>query len=178
MRGAGRARLGLLAGLIGLACGGSISLVDGIYRDGGHDFTIDAPAGPGPAWERMSVDDAALSFRRDDSGRRDGLSMLVRCGRAVADAQLMARSLVIGLDERELMGAGPSLVAGRNGWTQSFETSRDGVTVLVKTVTLVAGDCTFDWVLVAAGPRQRAETAFDAWWGSFRLGSSHAEEGP
>ena len=177
MRGAGRAWLGLLAGLIGMACGGSISLVDGTYRDRRHDFTIAAPAGPGPAWERVSVDDAALSFRREQSGRRDSLAMLARCGRAVADAQLMARSLVIGLNERELLAAGPRLVAGRSGWTQSFETSRDGVTVFVKTVTLVTGDCSFDWVLVAAGSRQRAETAFDAWWGSFGLGSSHAEEG-
>ena len=43
----------------------------------------------------------------------------------------------------------------------------------IKTVTLVLDDCSFDWILVAAGPFEAAEAAFDDWWASFHLGSRY-----
>lgn len=176
MRGAGRGRRVLLAGLLGVGCASAITAVEGGYRNRALDFRIAAPAGPGPAWERVDVDEAALSFERGAPGRRDSLSLLSRCGRPVARAELMARHLVIGLEERHVLVAGPVGVAGRSGWTQTFDTVRQGVPVRIKTLTLVVGDCTFDWILAAAGPFSPAEAAFDAWWASFRLGSRYADE--
>ena len=170
-----RAGLGLLAGLIGVGCSGSVAWVDGSYRDHRYDFRIGAPAGPGPTWQRVKVDDAALSFRRDTAGGRDTLSLVPRCGRPVAEAQIMARELVIGLDERHLQAAGPVSIAGRSGWTQTFRTGADAAPVRVKTVTLVVQDCSFDFVLAVSGQADDAEAAFDRWWQSFQLGARYAE---
>jgi hypothetical protein len=81
----------------------------------------------------------------------------------------MARTLVLGIRERTLRQAGPIVVAGRSGWSQTFDTRSDGVAVRVKTVTVVIDGCTYDWTLVAVGDFAPAERAFDAWWGTFRL---------
>lgn len=143
------------------------------YRHRKHDFRIAAPDGPGPAWQRVEVEGAGLAFLRPGP---DSLSLLSRCGRPVAEAQLMARHLVIGMDDRTLLAAGPILVAGHGGWTQTLETTSDERPVRVKTVTLVVGDCTFDWILAAAGSFTPAEQAFDAWWQSFELTGRHRDQ--
>ena len=170
---AGRVYLGLLAGLLAVACSSSIRQVGDGFRHRDHDFSIAAPKGL-PAWQRTDVEDAALAFERQGPGGRDLLSLVSRCGRPTADAQLMARHLVIGLGDRTVVAAGPLEVEGHSGWTQTFDTLRDGVPVRIKTVTLVVGRCSFDWILAAAGPIEPAEASFDAWWGSFRLGRRHA----
>jgi hypothetical protein len=95
----------------------------------------------------------------------------------VASAELMARLLVIGFRDRELVAAGPVSVDGRGGWEQAFDTSSEGSAVRVKTVTLVAGDCAFDWILAAREPVGSVEQAFDAWWQSFRLDPERWAEG-
>jgi hypothetical protein len=87
----------------------------------------------------------------------------------------MARHLVFRLPDRELVAAGPIPVDGRNGWAQIFDTVQGGVSVRVKTVTVVASDCTFDWVLASTGDFDTAEVDFDAWWGTFRLGARYDE---
>ncbi len=148
-----------------------VSAPDG-YRHRSHDVRIGRPGGAGSDWEEIDVEDAALAFRRQGAT----VTFLSRCGRPVAEAQMMARHLVIGMPERTLVAAGPLEVAGRGGWTQTLELDRDGVAVRLKTVTLVVADCTFDWVLVSTGAFEPAEAAFDAWWGSFQLGSRFREE--
>lgn len=177
MRGAYRASRVLVAGLLAVGCVSAVRAEDGGYRYRRHGYRVAAPGGPGPAWTRIDVDDTDLAFERGAPGPRDSMSLVSRCGRPVADAQLMARHLVIGVRERKVVAAGPLLVAGRSGWTQTFDTSREGVSVRVKTVTLVAGGCSFDWVLASAGDFDVAEAAFDAWWESFRLDPGFAEEG-
>jgi hypothetical protein len=97
------------------------------------------------------------------------MSMQSRCGRPVAHPAIMARSLLLGIRDRSLRQAGPIAVAGRNGWSQTFDTRSDGVSVRVKTVTVVIDGCTYDWTLAAVGDFAPAERAFDAWWGTFRL---------
>jgi hypothetical protein len=52
---------------------------------------------------------------------------------------------------------------------QTFDTLHDGTPVRVKTVSLVAGGCSFDWMLASAGGFAAAEPAFDAWWQSLAL---------
>jgi hypothetical protein len=163
----------LAAALVAAGCAGPVARSDGGWRHRKHDYAIADPGGPGPAWQRFEVEGADLAFRRPGP---DTLSLLSRCGRPVAGAQLMARHLVMGERERRLVAAQPIEVAGRSGWLQSFEVEREGKPVRVETLTLVVGDCTFDWVLASAGDFASAESAFRDWWGSFRLGKRHAGE--
>lgn len=148
-----------------------ISLTEQGIKHRRHDYTIDrAPS----RWERLKVEGTVLSYRRRGPNT---MSLQSRCGKPVASPQLMARHLVIRLPERTLVAAGPIAVDGRNAWTQVFDTAQRDTTVRVKTVTLVARDCTFDWVLASSGDFEGAEVDFDAWWGSFRLGPRYQEDG-
>ena len=162
--------LALLGVLIGAGCRGPIASTDDGYRHRRHHYTIGEPDGPGTPWQRFDVDGAVLAFRRAHS---ESVSLQSRCGRPVADPATMARHLTIGVPDLTLLAAGPVALEGRSGWAQTFDTRKEGVRVRVKTVTLVASDCTFDWVLVTPGPWPPAETAFDSWWGSFRLGPEY-----
>ena len=44
-------------------------------------------------------------------------------------------------------------------------------------LVILAGGCTFDWVLATANDFEAAEPAFDAWWQSFQLGPRYEAEG-
>jgi hypothetical protein len=156
--------------LLGAGCAStSLSVTEGGFEHRRHDFTINgAPAG----WKRVDVEGAVLTYRRRGPNT---MTLQSRCGRPVATPQLMARHLVIGLPDRELVAAGPIPVDGRNGWAQVFDTVRGDVSIRVKTVTVVASDCTFDWVLGSTGDFDAAEVEFDAWWGTFRLGARYDE---
>ena len=121
----------------------------------------------------MTLEGAALAFRRPG---REFLGLQSRCGRPVAEPVFMARHLLFGLPERTLVEAGPTQVDGRDAWTQTFDTVQGDVSVRVKTVTLVAGGCCFDLILMSPGAFAPAEQAFDAWWRSFRLDPRYDEE--
>ncbi len=67
MRGAtSRAWVGLLgAVLIGAGCASSpMSRIEDGYRHQRHGYTIARPDGPGEAWQRVTLEGAALAFRR------------------------------------------------------------------------------------------------------------------
>ena len=175
MRGAtSRTWVGLLgAVLIGAGCARSpISPIEDGYRHRRHDYNIARPGGPGEAWQRVTLEGAVLAFRRPGP---EALSLQSRCGRPVAEPVFMARHLLFGLRERTLVAAGPTQVDGLDAWTQTLDTVQEDVSVRVKTVTLVAADCSFDWILMTAADFEPAEQAFDAWWGSFRLDPRYKE---
>lgn len=153
-----------LCTLLFLGCASHLMAVDGVFRNVEHGYSILAPGDP--AWRRIDLEGTDLAYRRPGPAT---MSLQSRCGKPVAEAQIMARHLVIGVRERTVRQAGPVPVSGGTGWTQTFDTLHDGVGVRVKTVTLVGRGCTFDWTLVAAGRFEEAEPSFDAWWGSFRL---------
>ena len=134
----------------------------------------DADASRDVPWQRFRLEGAVLAYRRDD---RETLSLQARCGRPVTSPALMARHLVIGIPERVLREGGPREIAGRSGWLQSFDARLDGRTVRIKTLTLVAGDCAYDLLLVAEGDHAPAERAFDAWAASFELTRDAGAEG-
>ena len=152
----------LIAVALAAGCTGDLALGEEGYWHRRHGYTVGVPA---PAWERVSVDGATLAFRRG----RETMSLQSRCGRPVATPAIMARQLVIGVADRDLRQAGPVTVDGRDGWVQTFDVRGEGGPVRVKTVTLVAGRCTFDWTLAGSVDFAVAERAFDAWWQSFRL---------
>jgi hypothetical protein len=171
-----RAWVGLLgAVLIGAGCASSPMLrIEGGYRHELHGYAIARPDGAGEAWQRVTAEGAALAFRRPGP---ESMGLESRCGRPVAEPVFAARDLLIGMRERTLVAAGPTQVDGRDAWTQTLDTVQAGVSVRMKTVTLVAAGCSFDWVLTTPGSFEQAEQSFDAWWGSFRLDPRY-DEGP
>ncbi|MGI9590903.1 MAG: hypothetical protein ACR2P8_06015 [Myxococcota bacterium] len=168
---AARLARGIPALLLSAGCATpSLSVTEQGFSHRRHDYTIGrAPAG----WERVDVDGAAIAYRR----AHNTMSLQSRCGKPVAKPQLMARHLVIRLPDRTVVSAGPVPVAGRSGWAQVFDTAEHEVSVRVKTVTLVAQDCTFDWVLASTADFEAAESEFDAWRESFQLGLRYQEVG-
>ena len=152
-----------------LGCASSPLVVEGgRLVHPGHGFSIDVPERP--PWEPFSVD-AAAAYRTGGSAR---MSLQSRCGRPVAEPRIMARHLVIGLSERTLRQSGSVSVGGWPGWFQVFDTLHGEAVVRVKTVTLVAERCTFDWILSARSGFERAEPSFDAWWRSFEFAATPA----
>jgi hypothetical protein len=167
-----RLLLGLIAGWLATGCASDLVRTEDGYQHRRHRYTVGVPGVPGPAWEEIEIEGAWIAFRRPGP---QTLSLQSRCGRPVAHPAVMARSLVLGIRDRRLRQAGPIVVAGRNGWSQTFDTASEGVVLRVKTVTVVIDGCTFDWTLAAIGDFAAAERAFDAWWGTFRLGPPKGE---
>jgi hypothetical protein len=147
-------------------CASEIAGVNGRYQHTRYDFTIGSPDAP---WKRSKIEGAWIAFRRPGP---QTMSMQVRCERPVTEPVVMARTLVLGIPDRNIVQSGPLRVADGDGWTQTFDTHADGTSVRVKTVTLVIERCVYDWTLAASGDFAEAERAFDAWWASFRLGAS------
>jgi hypothetical protein len=81
----------------------------------------------------------------------------------------MAQQLRIGLRGLRRLDAGPVVVDGRDAWRQTFEAGAPPASARVTTVTLVAGRCSFDWILVAPGPSPAGEATLASWCASFRL---------
>jgi len=156
-----RAALGLT--LLLLACAHDLVAENGGWRSKREGFRIGEP---GAGWERFDLEGADLAFRQ---GGSETISLLARCGRPVASPAIMARHLMIGIPERTLRQAGPFLVGGRSGWTQTFDARLEGRTVRIQTVTLVTAGCAYDFLVVAAGDPEPAQRAFEAWVDSFSL---------
>jgi hypothetical protein len=154
------------------ACAHDLIAEDGGWRSRRDGFRIGAP---GAGWERFELAGATLAFRDQRVG---SMSLQSRCRRPVADPAVMARHLVIGIPERTLRQAGPASVAGRPAWTQTFDARIDGRTVRTKTMTLVAGRCAYDFVLVAGDAFEPGERVFDAWIAGFSLPEIDTAGGP
>jgi hypothetical protein len=158
-----RAALGLTLLLLLPACARDLVAQNGGWRSTRDGYAIGAP---GAGWERFDLEGAALALRR---GGSETMSLQARCGRPVAEPAIMARHLLIGIPERTLRQAGPTSVAGRSAWTQTFDARLEGRTVRIQSVTLVASGCTYDFLLVAAGDPEPAQRVFESWVASFSL---------
>jgi len=107
------------------------------------------------------------------------MSLQVRCGVPLAAPETLARALRIGIAASGLRDQHEVVIDGRPGWAQVFDVAPDearagqggAVAVRVKTVTRTDARCVQDFVLVASGDWPAAESAFDAWWASFRAAS-------
>jgi hypothetical protein len=166
----------LLLASAGACASGGVRLVEGRYVAASSRFSIASPAGEGERWSRAHVDGAVLSFRGRSGGPAAGaaLSLLERCGAPVAEPRLLARELLIGLEQREEEGGAAVVVAGAPAWRQAVRATADGRRVELRSVTRVAGDCTTDFVLVAPHVDAGMEADFDAWWRSYRPGPEPA----
>lgn len=164
-RRSGERALALLAVIVVAGCASYPKRTETGYRHPRHHYSIGVPGGPGPAWTRIQIKGAWLAFQRPG----ETISLQSRCGKPVARPAVMARNLVVGVGERELVQAGPVIVGGTNGWIQTFDTRSGDVTVRVTTVTAVIEGCTFDWTLASMGDSPDAMRAFETWWGTFEL---------
>jgi hypothetical protein len=119
-----------------------------------------------PGWQAIDVEDADLAHR-DPAGTAVSLSH--RCRRTRASVSMLGRQVTIGTDRTVLHAAGPTVVGGQPGWRQQFDTIERDVTVHVEAVTVQAGDCVFDFILVSPDEEAfaRLEPAFEAWVDTF-----------
>ncbi len=160
------AALGLL---VVSACAAEVVRDGSIYRHRRLGYTI---AAPDERWSRIDVEGSVLAFRAPDGAT---MSMLTRCQKSDAVAAVLARQLLIGVEDRTLRQAGPVLIAGRNGWGQLFEVRNGTRTARLKTITVVVDQCVVDWVLVGTSDFGVVERSFDAWWSTFQLPASSAD---
>jgi hypothetical protein len=168
-------RVGVLAlvGVLGAGCAGPLVQEAGGWRHRKQGWTIARPDGDGPPWRRLEIDGALLAFERPD---HEFIALQSRCGRPVASPDVMARHLLIGIRDRELVGSRPVEIDGHGGFQQAFRVRGGPVDVRVETVTLVLEGCTLDWILAGAADDASSEAAFEAWWQSFRLDAERRTE--
>lgn len=161
--------LTLAVGLLS-ACAGPVVAVSGEerrsyqHRDLGYRIEHPGPAVKDGAWRRKKVEGADLVFVGPDGAV---MSLLHQCRETAASVELLARNLLIGLEDRVVRHSVPLEHAGDPGWSLVFDAQQDGVPVRVKTVTLRNGTCVYDWILVAPGAFRGPEQIFDHWWASF-----------
>ena len=150
------------------ACAGR-RIVDGVYRaPSGYHVTL-----PGAAWEVASGSRADLELRN----RTAAVGMLVNavCDPSVArrDLDVLARHLLLGLRDREVVEVGETPVNGRVASHRVLEgrmrQSEDRVRI--ESYTLKGERCVYDLLYVGR------PGAFEAWRGDFqRLVESFAGE--
>jgi len=136
------------------------------HRSLGYTISVPAESRDEP-WRRVSVEGADLAFSQRVAEGEATMTLLSECRSSVAPPVVRARNLLIGVSEHTVRASGPVELHGDDGWSQTFDLEQDGVPIRVKAVTIVSGDCTFDWVLVAPGPLGDTERSFDRWWSSF-----------
>jgi hypothetical protein len=158
--------IALLIVCVAAGCATDLERTPTGFRHREHGYSIGFPNGVGPAWTETDVEGAWIAFRRPG---RETIALQSRCGRPVAAPAVMARNLVVGVGERDLLQAGPVAIGGSNGWVQTFDVTAEGVEARVTTVTAVIADCTFDWTLVTKGEPLETRAAFDTWWATFEL---------
>jgi hypothetical protein len=147
------------------------------HRARGWEVELPPPS-DGGTWERVEVAGAALSFRGQGDLLGASMSLVSECPGSEAPPAVLARHLVIGIDDRALVHAGPVQLRGLPGWSQTFDAVEGERSIRLKTVTLAGSDCTFDWILVTPDSFDRIERGFDRWWRSFRPAERMARREP
>lgn len=163
------ARLLLPWALWGCSSGPWVATADGFrnlelgYRMA-RPAALDERAAP---WESVEFGGAELAFRRAGAS----MSFQRRCRFPPAPPSILARHLVIGLEAREFVQAGPLELATRSGWGQVYEVHPEsGAEALrLETITVLEAGCALDWVLVASPQDTDAVQSFDRWWRSFEF---------
>lgn len=158
----------LLSVPLAWGCASPLLAVDGGLRDPDLGYWVAVPPASVPPWRRADVEGAILAYRRPGP---TWMSLQVRCKVPLTRPQILARHLLIGVGDYTLRESSPAEVAGYPAWAQVFDAVANGSVVRVKTVTVVARGCVFDWTLSVHGGRgfEQAEASFDAWWSTLRF---------
>ncbi len=126
-------------------------------------FSIGIPKSAGGSWTQQPRQKRAVTFT---ATRGRTLSLLWRCGRRPVSGNLLARRLLGGLDEAELLSEGPEAVPD-GGWRQRARVTDRGKTAHLVSVSRRQAGCDWDFVLVTPRPDDAAEATFDEWMGTF-----------
>jgi hypothetical protein len=154
------------------ACASGLVFEDGRYQHRRHRYSIGKPGGEPSVWRPVAVEGTALAFQGPGQAT---MSLIETCGRSPAAPRVLARQLLIGLEGRTLVEAGPGGPGGSQGWVQRIEARSNGEPLRIKTVTLVIGQCSYDWILIVPGELEAQATVFDRWWESFRSSALETE---
>lgn len=162
---------------LGALCGPPLLRASGgRYVDPKLGYAVDAPEVSPRVWKPARIEGADLAFVARDGSR---LSLLSSCDRGEAHPSLLARQLLIGTRDRDLIESYPIALGSDPGWKLVFTAREAGREVTVTTATVASGVCTFDWLWVAVGPYDPELDAswFDRWWASFERepGASRAD---
>lgn len=153
----------------------AVSERDGVvtltHRSLGYEVARPAWA-EAPGWRPVDLDESDLAYRND---RGAAVSLASSCPTTRATVAMLARHVTIGTPRTGVVAAGPFEQGGAPGWSQTFDTVQDGETIRVKVVTLLAGGCIYDWLLVGHPDTFAAhEAEFDGWVQTFE--PPHEEE--
>lgn len=130
-------------------------------------YSIAQPSWVGASdWRSVDLEGADLAYAGTNGSV---ISLSSGCPRSRATPVILARHVTIGTERSVIHAAGPFEVAGAEGWSQTFDTVEAGVEIHVKAVTVGAGACVYDWLLVARDAQAFAsiEPIFDEWIGTF-----------
>jgi hypothetical protein len=157
-----------------MICAGNGSAKDRVekrYRHKKLGYTIPyldrAEEEAGINWKRIRVADADLAFRAED---RSHAAISSRCEVPETELRILARHLVIGLEERVRVRAENFEFAQGAAYSQVFDAVVAEAPVHAKTVTWFRAGCVVDWYLVTTGSLVEVEPAFDSWWRAFDPG--------
>ena len=154
------------------ACAKDLIQEDGRWVHRSRGFSIADPtrsAASGARWSAVPVEGSVLSFRESGGA---SMSLVQQCGVLPDDLRLLARELLIGLDEREIIEEGPVSVGGAPGWRIAARARHEGRAVRLRAVTRRLGPCSVDFLLIAPQQSPDLEADFQGWWGSFRASSA------
>jgi hypothetical protein len=156
------------AALFAACASGELLARDGrlVHRSAG--FSVPDVALADPTWERVRVRRTQLAYERAGGAR---ISLYSECDRTPTTPQVLARSLLIGLGAYVLRQSGPVAAGPLQGWSQVVDVEQDGQVRRIKTVTLLAPRCSYDFLLVAGEDFEALEPGFDAWWSGLEAGS-------
>ncbi len=138
-------------------------------------YLLDSPSRAGVVWEEVVLEDAELAFR---GSQHETMAFFSSCKIEARSARTLARQLTTGISPTRWQRRESVTVAGREGWLQEFEFEISDRKRTMKTVTVVANRCSYDWVLVAGSTYDIAVESFDGWWSSFRFAETPTEEKP
>ena len=172
MMGRGHGLVGSLAAVFAgvgfaLACASDpLVIANGRLVHRKYGFSFAPPAAASPPWQQVHMADALAAWERPGGAR---LSVQSECGRHPPGPQVQARSLLIGVEKKELRQSGPVSVGPWPGWSQLVDVGGEKRPLHLKTVTLVAEGCTVDFLLLAGDDFDSAEASFDHWWPTFEM---------
>lgn len=170
LRGLGFALLVLMSTALGCAQWGGERV-----ESAQHAYLLAEPSRERVAWEAVSMPDAELAFRGPN---HEVMTFFTNCKLETQSPRVLARQLTTGIALRAWRQRDPVEVAGQSGWLQEIEIDASGEVLTMKTVTVVANKCSYDWVLVAGSTYAAAVASFDGWWSSFRFVALPTEGAP
>ena len=162
----------LVGALLSVACASDLELVNGRYVHRKYGLSFAEPESGTPPWQRVDIHDTLAAWERPGGAR---MTVQAECHRKPPSPQVQARSLLIGVEQKTLRQSGPVAVGPWPGWSQQFDLGEPPRALHLKTVTVVARDCTVDFLLMAGDDFQAAEPGFDAWWKSFEMSGAPEE---